>query len=110
MLKSHALGQSVIDAGGKVLMSDRKLTLDYLMTLIARVEDTTLIKRGGLAGLRYAQSAAANDLNCHAQDDCWEEALRLLDVDFQARNLSPGGAADLLAVTYLAFSLITEIF
>ncbi|MDI9461614.1 MAG: triphosphoribosyl-dephospho-CoA synthase [Saccharofermentanales bacterium] len=110
MLKSHALGQSVIDAGGKVLMSDRKLTLDYLMTLIARVEDTTLIKRGGLAGLRYAQSAAANYLNCHAQDDCWEEALRLLDVDFQARNLSPGGAADLLAVTYLAFSLITEIF
>lgn len=110
MLKSYALRQSTIDAGGKMLLSDRKLALDYLMTLIARVEDTTLIRRGGLAGLRYAQSAAANYLYYHAAGNSWEAVLRLLDDDFQARNLSPGGAADLLAVTHLALSLITGIF
>jgi triphosphoribosyl-dephospho-CoA synthetase len=109
MLKAHVCRQPTFDATGAGLLSDRKLALDYLMTLITRVEDTTLIKRGGLAGLRYAQSAATKYLDYHTHSNSWEAALRRLDADFQARNLSPGGAADLLAVTYFTFSLIIEI-
>lgn len=110
MLKAYVCRQPTFNDTSTGLLSDRKLALDYLMTLITKVEDTTLIKRGGLAGLRYAQSAATNYLRYHAHSNSWETALRRLDADFQVQNLSPGGAADLLAVTYFTFSLIIEIF
>ena len=110
MLKAYVCRQPTFNATSTGLLSDRKLALDYLMTLITKVEDTTLIKRGGLAGLRYAQSAATDYLRYHAHSNSWETALRRLDADFQVQNLSPGGAADLLAVTCFTLSLIIEIF
>ena len=68
-----------------------------LLSLIACVYDTNLYKRGGAAGLQYARERAAALL---AQDPLTDSALRQADDDFISRNLSPGGSADLLAVTY----------
>jgi triphosphoribosyl-dephospho-CoA synthase len=77
---------------------DRGAKLHALFTAMAEVDDTNLVHRGGLAGLREAKSLARDFLaaggGLHA-----DAAARAAHVHrhFVARRLSPGGAADLLA-------------
>ena len=78
-------GASLEDAGAAALVR-----------LIAGVTDTNLIARGGLEGQRWAAQAAAG-LKGPVPD---REALERLDREFIGRNLSPGGCADLLAITF----------
>ena len=69
-----------------------------LLYLIARGEDTNMIKRGGYA--------LAEGMCRHLRDELRKnvlptmERVRQLDEFFIRRNLSPGGCADLLAVSY----------
>lgn len=72
------------------------------MALIANLTDTNLLHRGGPAGLTFAQHAAARFLadGGIARSD-WLARASELHATFVARNLSPGGAADLLATTLL---------
>jgi len=65
-----------------------------LLHLIAYVEDTNLHHRGGASGAAWAK-AEAKKLLPHPTMAQIEE----LDDALIARNLSPGGCADLLAVT-----------
>jgi triphosphoribosyl-dephospho-CoA synthetase len=77
-----------------------------LLHLIAHVEDTNLLHRGGPEGAAWAKEAAGALLRS-AQDDKSAgftavpslEEIAELDRQFIERNLSPGGCADLLAVT-----------
>lgn len=72
-----------------------------LLHLIAQVQDTTLYHRGGRNGARWAANAAQQLLS-----HCPSNAMvAQLDDFFIARNLSPGGCADLLAATYFLNSL-----
>ncbi|WP_187433279.1 triphosphoribosyl-dephospho-CoA synthase, partial [Serratia marcescens] len=75
--------------------------LQTLLHLMAWNDDTNLVSRGGLEGLNFVQH--------QAQKLLWQggvmaegglEAMNQLDQQLIARNLSPGGSADLLAVTY----------
>ncbi|MFL3319462.1 triphosphoribosyl-dephospho-CoA synthase CitG [Klebsiella michiganensis] len=75
--------------------------LQTLLHLMAWNDDTNLVSRGGLEGLNFVQQ--------QAQKLLWEggvltdgglEALRRLDDELIIRHLSPGGSADLLAVTW----------
>ena len=72
-----------------------------LLHLLAVNPDTNLVARGGLAGLSYVQSRARM-LLCEggalAPDGV--ERLEAFDDELIARRLSPGGSADLLAVTW----------
>jgi len=70
--------------------------LDALFAVIAVLDDSNLAHRGGLAGLRFAQSAAQGFLAAGgaAQGVAAAEAIA---AEFVRRNLSPGGAADTLA-------------
>lgn len=70
-----------------------------LLHLIAKVEDTNLLHRGGPEGAAWAQTAA-RDLLAGSPIPS-PDAIRALDAEFIRRNLSPGGCADLLAVTLL---------
>lgn len=65
-----------------------------LLHLIAHVEDTNLYHRGGFDGASWAASAAKALLPQPTLSQ-----IEQLDESFIARNLSPGGCADLLAVT-----------
>ena len=68
--------------------------------LIAAVADTNLLHRGGLAGLRFAQRAARVFLEeggVGRRD--WRERAVAVHRAFVARRLSPGGSADLLAMS-----------
>ncbi|CAK7001757.1 MAG: 2-(5''-triphosphoribosyl)-3'-dephosphocoenzyme-A synthase [Desulfovibrio sp.] len=71
-----------------------------LLYLMATTDDTNLVWRGGLEGLAYARNAAREALDKGGLGT--EEGLRhvhALRDEFVARNLSPGGSADLLAIT-----------
>ncbi|KAB8312880.1 triphosphoribosyl-dephospho-CoA synthase CitG [Erwinia endophytica] len=74
-----------------------------LLRLMSVNRDSNLVSRGGIAGLRYVQNYAAT-LLATAWDDA---ALREMDNALIARRLSPGGSADLLAVSYVLAALMT---
>lgn len=70
------------------------------MALIAQVADSNLLYRGGVAGLAFAQTQARDFLACGgiARPD-WRDRASAIHGRFVERNLSPGGCADLLAMT-----------
>lgn len=72
-----------------------------LLQLIAHVDDTNLWHRGGQEGAEYAARATQELLH----GDPTLQQIEALDDAFIARNLSPGGCADLLAAVYLLHSL-----
>ncbi len=77
-----------------------------LLALVARLPDTNILHRGGAAGLRLARRAAAGFLlagGVHRRG--WRAHARELDRALVARNLSPGGSADLLAATLFVHRL-----
>ncbi|WP_237714102.1 triphosphoribosyl-dephospho-CoA synthase MdcB [Novosphingobium sp. Rr 2-17] len=73
--------------------------VEACMALIAQVEDSNLLYRGGLEGLAFAQDEARRFLRDGgiAQAD-WSIRAEVMHRAFVARNLSPGGCADLLAM------------
>ena len=68
--------------------------------LIAVLEDTNLLHRGGIEGLRFAQRAAQSflDRGGVTQAD-WIDSAQAIHRAFVDRWLSPGGSADLLAMS-----------
>jgi triphosphoribosyl-dephospho-CoA synthase len=71
-----------------------------LFALMAELDDTNLLWRGGREGLAYGHRSAADFLaagGVFATD--WREHAEAIDRDFVAHRLSPGGSADLLGVT-----------
>ncbi|WP_407731597.1 triphosphoribosyl-dephospho-CoA synthase CitG [Pseudocitrobacter faecalis] len=70
---------------------------EMLLRLMAVNPDSNLVSRGGMAGMRYVQNHAQQLLARGWQHD------DLIDMDNQliARNLSPGGSADLLSVAWV---------
>jgi len=89
--------------------------LDTLFHLMAVLDDSNLAHRGGLEGLRFAQRAARGFLQQGgaATPGAGERAAAIA-ADFEARRLSPGGSADMLAaVCWMrrigAFAAIDEV-
>lgn len=75
-----------------------------LIQLIAQVEDTNLYHRGGEEGAAFAKESA----KALGQFPTMTE-IEALDEAFIARNLSPGGCADLLAATLFLHKIKGEI-
>jgi triphosphoribosyl-dephospho-CoA synthase len=77
--------------------------------LLAEMEDTNLLHRGGSEGLAFAQQAATGflDRGGIAQDDRCKQAADVRHA-FVTRRLSPGGCADLLTISLFLETLETE--
>jgi triphosphoribosyl-dephospho-CoA synthase len=77
--------------------------------LIAAVEDTNLLHRGGTTGLHFAQSAARSflDRGSVGRPD-WRERACPVHEAFVQRRLSPGGTADLLAMSLFVQALESD--
>jgi triphosphoribosyl-dephospho-CoA synthase len=74
--------------------------------LMAVLPDSNLLYRGGPQGLRYAQSEATSFLTRGgAFRKNWRVHARAIHHQFIARNLSPGGSADLLAASLFVHQL-----
>ncbi len=74
-----------------------------LLYIISNILDTNLYKRGGIEGAEYAKNITKELLKRSPQPKAQE--IELLDKAFIERNLSPGGAADLLALTYFLYEI-----
>jgi triphosphoribosyl-dephospho-CoA synthase len=74
--------------------------VETCFSLIASVEDTNLLHRGGLDGLDFARQATRRFLEEGGVGRAdWRRRARSVHQSFIARHLSPGGSADLLAMT-----------
>ncbi|MCC8194414.1 MAG: triphosphoribosyl-dephospho-CoA synthase, partial [Deltaproteobacteria bacterium] len=73
-----------------------------LIALMAEVDDTTILARSpGLESLRTVQEKARAVQESGVLDQtAWRDAMWELDAALVSRNLSPGGSADLLALTW----------
>ena len=97
------IGLPVYERGLELGLSPNDAGVAALLHLIAGVEDTTLCHRGGREGAAWAREAAKALLEQAAYPAL--DRLEQLDDAFIQRNLSAGGCADLLAVTYFLHSL-----
>ncbi|RFP09180.1 MULTISPECIES: triphosphoribosyl-dephospho-CoA synthase [unclassified Duganella] len=80
--------------------SENACRLNALLAIIEQLDDTCVLSRGGEDALLAMQAGAqrvlvAGGANCVSG----QLAMRQLEDDLLARNVSPGGAADLLAAT-----------
>jgi triphosphoribosyl-dephospho-CoA synthase len=74
--------------------------IEACFALIASVEDTNLLHRGGPDGLRFARDAAQRFLDeGGVSSPGWQLRAQSVHESFIVRRLSPGGSADLLAMT-----------
>lgn len=97
----YAVGVPGLHAGMWLAQGDPEAArVQSCFALIAMLEDTNLLHRGGLTGLHFAQRSARRFLaDGGVGRPDWRA--RALDVHrgFVARRLSPGGSADLLAMS-----------
>lgn len=77
--------------------------LATLMLIMATLDDTNILHRGGSEALEYVK-ARAKEIYEKGSIGI-ENEIREFGRELKARNLSPGGAADMLALTMLAAKL-----
>lgn len=79
-------------------VTPRAAAVEALLHLVAVLPDTNLLHRGGAEGLAFARESARDFLRAGGvHHPRWEASVRAMHRAFVARNLSPGGSADLLA-------------
>lgn len=71
-----------------------------LVALMSVVDDTNVVARGGVGALREVQAWAGSLLRSEVTDAEVTAALAAADARFTASRWSPGGSADLLALTW----------
>lgn len=77
-----------------------------LLSMLSRVEDTNMIHRGG-RGLAEKCKKEAGALLSEITPETFHKTLSALDAAYIDKNLSPGGCADLLAVSLMFLFLET---
>ena len=78
-----------------------------LLTMLTHTADTSLLHRGGYDGMQHSVEAVRQLLERERFPS--REALEDLDRRFQSQNLSPGGTADLLAMTFFLHFLKEDL-
>lgn len=85
-----------------------RAAVQALFALIAELDDTNLLWRGGPDGLAWGRRLAAGFLAAGGVlADDWQARAAAIEREFVARQLSPGGSADLLGVTLFLAELET---
>lgn len=105
----HAVGLPALRHGRRLSGGEANAArVQACFALIAALDDTNLLHRGGEAGLRFARRAAGGFLHRGGVGQRhWLERAAGVHRDLVARRLSPGGSADLLAATLLVDALET---
>lgn len=106
----YRIGLRALEAGRDIADGDEEATrVQACFALIAAVEDTNLLHRGGTAGLRFAQQATRAFLRQGGVGQMeWRRHAEAVHRAFVERRLSPGGAADLLAMSLFVSALGRE--
>lgn len=103
----YAVGLPALRRAQRDLPGDREAArVDACFALIAALDDTNLLHRGGQVGLDFARATARAFVargGVRARD--WRLRAAAAHRAFVARRLSPGGAADLLAMSVFVDAL-----
>ena len=84
----------------------RRSSLEALFAMMAALDDTNLVWRGGLEGLHFVQGESARFLfQGGVLGSDWEARILHIHRQMKQRRLSPGGSADLLAALFFLMSL-----
>lgn len=97
----YKIGLPALRRGALAAFNDNEAQrVEACFALIAVVEDTNLLHRGGRTGLRFARHAARKFIRCGGvgRSD-WRARAQTVHESFVARRLSPGGSADILAMS-----------
>jgi triphosphoribosyl-dephospho-CoA synthase len=87
-------------------LSINKALANTLIGLMTVVEDTVVINRSGLKGYEFMRAEAKKAMELggmHTPEG--QSYIEKLNMKFIERNISPGGAADLLAITVMIYEL-----
>lgn len=84
-------------------LSENEAGAIALLYLIANIDDTAIFNRGGIEGLYFAKEQAQSLLKKEKKPTM--TSIETLDDTFIQKNLSAGGAADLLALTYFLYEI-----
>jgi holo-ACP synthase/triphosphoribosyl-dephospho-CoA synthase len=87
-------GHSMNDAG-----------IAAFLSLLAHTDDTNIVHRAGKAALERIREDAASFLSSEPGMEAMRGKAVALDREFIEKNISPGGCADLLAVTFFLYQL-----
>jgi triphosphoribosyl-dephospho-CoA synthase len=94
------VGLAALRAARNNRCTETNSRLSALLNIMARLEDTCVLYRGGAEGLEVVQAGASDVLLAGGPGSgAGNQALLRLDQKLLIRNLSPGGSADLLAAT-----------
>jgi triphosphoribosyl-dephospho-CoA synthase len=97
----YEVGLPALQCGALLAPGDPEAArVQTCFALIATLQDTNLLHRGGLSGLSYAQRAARgflDDGGVGTPD--WRRRADVVHQSLVTRRLSPGGSADLLAMS-----------
>lgn len=95
-----------IEAGSSV----EEAGVAALLHLIASTDDTNIIARRGLDGLRRIQEEVGHKISSFSNTSQYIDYAKELDEKFTEQNISPGGCADLLAAALFAFYCLSSAF
>ncbi|WP_250502227.1 triphosphoribosyl-dephospho-CoA synthase [Caballeronia sp. AZ7_KS35] len=103
---ARLVGLPALDAARARGLDESDARLDALVAIIASLDDTCLLHRGGMPALEAAHRGARDVIACGgAASVAGRRALEALHEELMKLNASPGGAADLLAATLFLDSL-----
>lgn len=96
----YGIGLPALRRATVIVEDTEAARVEACFALIASVEDTNLLHRGGLDGLRFAHDAARSFIaSGGVRAPGWRTRAQSIHESFIVRRLSPGGSADLLAMT-----------
>lgn len=94
---------------------EKKTNFDYALTgtlfyFMSLIEDSNIIKRGGLEGLEFLKETSAYVLeNKLYENENGMREIKKINEEYKRRNLSPGGCADFLILTLYFYLLEANI-
>lgn len=104
-----AVGLPALVASRAAGHAENTARLDALVSIIAKLQDTCVLTRGGKAALHDARTLASAVMVCGGTGTLQGRyLLRRLEQNMLSHNASPGGAADLLAATLFLDALETQ--
>ncbi|MBV8276847.1 MAG: triphosphoribosyl-dephospho-CoA synthase [Verrucomicrobia bacterium] len=94
------VGLPMLRARRAARVPERIARLDALLSIMAQLDDTCVLYRGGGTALRIAKNGAAAVIrDGGAGSSLGQQRLRVMDLGLFELGVSPGGSADLLAAT-----------
>ena len=101
------IGLSALARGTEAGLSLNDASVLALLALLSEVTDTNMIRRGGLEKAEQCRREASRILR-ETPPALVTERLTLLDRQYIRENLSPGGCADLLAISLMLYFSINS--